>query len=127
MSGHPHNVDVWRSVTQVKDAALALLHSTNDGVRTQALKFIQKLIYCFTEAPVVRAPALPVFPHAFACCMYRSWPWSDAAPFYRISPARAWTSRARSRSTLFPSGTRSWTDGACTTKDSSTCKPFWRC
>ena len=54
VSGHPRNEEVWAQVTQTKEAVLAHLSSANDGVRTHALKFIHKLVYCFTVAPDVR-------------------------------------------------------------------------
>jgi len=54
VSGHPRNEEVWAQVTQTKEAVLAHLSSANDGIRTHALKFIHKLVYCFTVAPDVR-------------------------------------------------------------------------
>jgi hypothetical protein len=108
MSGHPRNGDVWRAVTDTKGAVLGLLHAPNDGIRTLALKFIQKLVYCFTEAPTVRVLALPS-PTEDALRSRRSAHMRTC----RSWRARAWTWRVPCRSTLCRTATRSSTAANC--------------
>ena len=69
MSGHPHNRDVWTLVSHMKDVILKLLQSPNDGIRTQVIKFVQKLIYCMSDAPTVRRE--PRGPPGWPCPLTR--------------------------------------------------------